>query len=394
MSDYGESADTLEKRKAMKAEFVRILSARVQEIKADPRQARDLVYELGRLRLAQQFENNPSGSWQVMRTLESAIQEVEQSFADADQADGSPPPDGAVLKTKPAELPESERKQAAAAEPNDHTRGVQPLELDVDRQQPRSSALGTLPRLVVLFFVVSLICAALIYWPKLQPHFSQLYSGKPMQRVARLAPPQPAQTPQPVQPTGEARPESVSVPNSSVERATPLPTTFGVYALSEGQLQELKALPGRIPDRRVAISAAITTPSTTTLASGDIKFIVFKPDGAVNANGSEVRMLAKVSRAMGVDANKKAAMVSAGDSWVVRSTAFPYKAGPVDDQQRIFSLQPESEGSTLSPGRYALVVKGVGYDFTVAGEVTDPNHCVERINAANGAFYSPCPPQR
>jgi len=39
-----------------------------------------------------------------------------------------------------------------------------------------------------------------------------------------------------------------------------------------------------------------------------------------------------------------------------------------------------------------VVIKGMG--FAVAGDVTDPDQCVERINAANGAFYSPCPPPR
>jgi hypothetical protein len=174
----------------------------------------------------------------------------------------------------------------------------------------------------------------------------------------------------------------------------PLPSTFGVYALSDGQLQELKALPGKVPDRRVAISAAITTPSATTVTSGDTKFIVFRPDSAIEASGTEVRVVAKVARAMGVDASGKASMVHAGDSWVIRSTSFPYKVGPVEDQPRMLLLQPENDGFALSPGRYVVVVKGLGYDFTVAGDVTAPDQCVERINAANGAFYSPCPPKR
>ncbi|WP_247277335.1 MULTISPECIES: hypothetical protein [unclassified Bradyrhizobium] len=174
----------------------------------------------------------------------------------------------------------------------------------------------------------------------------------------------------------------------------PLPTTFGVYALSEGQLHELKPVPGKIPDRRVAISAAINTPSATILTDGDVKFIVFRPDGGVDASGTEVRVVAKVSRAMGVDATGKAAMVSAGDSWVIRSMSYPYKVGPVEDQPRMLLLQPEQDGFTLAPGRYVVVIKGMGYDFTVAGTVTDPNQCVERINATNGAFYSPCPPPR
>ena len=84
-------------------------------------------------------------------------------------------------------------------------------------------------------------------------------------------------------------------------------------------------------------------------------------------------MVAKVSRAMGVDATGKAAMVSAGDSWVIRSMSYPYKVGPVEEQPRMLLLQPEQDGFTLAPGRYIVVVKGMGYDFTVDGIVTDPD---------------------
>jgi hypothetical protein len=34
----------------------------------------------------------------------------------------------------------------------------------------------------------------------------------------------------------------------------PLPTVYGVYAISGGQLRELEALPGRVPDQRVFMS--------------------------------------------------------------------------------------------------------------------------------------------
>jgi hypothetical protein len=44
----------------------------------------------------------------------------------------------------------------------------------------------------------------------------------------------------------------------------------------------------------------------------------------------------------------------------------------------------------LPPGRYALVLKGLAYDFTVAGTVNDPRQCLERLVATNGRFYSEC----
>jgi len=44
----------------------------------------------------------------------------------------------------------------------------------------------------------------------------------------------------------------------------------------------------------------------------------------------------------------------------------------------------------LPAGRYVLVLKEQGYDFVVAGAVTDLAQCLERTDAVNGAFYSEC----
>jgi hypothetical protein len=53
-------------------------------------------------------------------------------------------------------------------------------------------------------------------------------------------------------------------------------------------------------------------------------------------------------------------------------------------------VQPENADFVLPPGRYVLVLKDQGYDFTVAGTVTDLAQCLERTDAANGEFYSEC----
>jgi hypothetical protein len=52
--------------------------------------------------------------------------------------------------------------------------------------------------------------------------------------------------------------------------------------------------------------------------------------------------------------------------------------------------QPEKADFGLPSGRYVLVLRNQGYDFTVAGEVSDPTQCLERTEAANGTFYSDC----
>jgi hypothetical protein len=53
----------------------------------------------------------------------------------------------------------------------------------------------------------------------------------------------------------------------------------------------------------------------------------------------------------------------------------------------IASEDPEAE---LSSGRYALILKNQAYDFSIAGPLTDPRHCLERLTASNGTFFSQC----
>ncbi|RZN11667.1 hypothetical protein CWO91_07745 [Bradyrhizobium genosp. SA-3] len=387
-----EPGDTAANADEIKAGLVRLLSGRIREISDDPRQMRDVVYELARIKLLEQFNHADAREARALQqVLERAIREVERSFERSEPSSpakaaatvvANSPPDNAPapppIPTPPAMASPAPSKAAETP------RGPAAPSRSLD-QLKRSGAFKSLVRLTAILLLIAGAGATAAYWLRLRTQVTAL------SQVA--LPPERAPTPA-VGETGERTSDSQKEPAQAAQPSMPLPTTFGVYALSEGQLHELKPVPGKIPDRRVAISAAINTPSATTLTDGDVRFIVFRPDGGVDASGTEVRVVAKVSRAMGVDATGKAAMVSAGDSWVIRSMSYPYKVGPVEDQSRMLLLQPEQDGFTLAPGRYVVVVKGMGYDFTVAGTVTDPNQCVERINAANGAFYSPCPPPR
>jgi len=56
----------------------------------------------------------------------------------------------------------------------------------------------------------------------------------------------------------------------------------------------------------------------------------------------------------------------------------------------MYEVVGETPDSVLTPGRYALVLKGQAYDFSVAGNISDPRQCLERMAATNGQFYSPC----
>ena len=402
MTEPGDTAANALEAQEIKAGLVRLLSARIRDISNDPREMREVVYELARIKLLEQFTHaDAREARELQQVLERAIREVERAFERSEKTlltkgaagpvANSPPANVAVPPPIPTPAPLASSAIPVAAE-TPRRPAAPPGSLD---QPKRSSAFNSLVRLTAILLVIAGAGTAIVYWPRLKAQLTARPHVAQPERTPKSPEAQPTAIPTPsASETAERMPESAKEPTQAAHPSMPLPTTFGVYALSEGQLHELKPVPGKIPDRRVAISAAINTPSATTLTDGDVKFIVFRPDGGVDASGTEVRVIAKVSRSMGVDATGKAAMVSAGDSWVIRSMSYPYKVGPIDDQSRMLLLQPEQDGFTLAPGRYVVVVKGMGYDFTVAGTITDPNQCVERINAANGAFYSPCPPPR
>ncbi|MCK1536096.1 MULTISPECIES: hypothetical protein [unclassified Bradyrhizobium] len=399
MTDPSDTAAGAPNTHAIKAGFVRLLSGRIRDLSGDPRQIREIVYELARIKLLEQFTHGDAReSRELQEVLERAIREVELSFERSERDALSKAPDsalGVASHPSPPSPPQPVPPSPPVPKPAETGRGSVAPPSPPD-QSRRSGILNSLIRLAAILVVIAGASAAVTYWPRLRTQSLALWQSATLSKRTSTSPephPTVAVTPSSGE-SVERTPDQPKEPATAAQPSMPLPTTFGVYALSQGQLQELKPVPGKIPDRRVAISAAITTPSATTLTSGDVSFIVFRPDGGVDATGTEVRVVAKVSRAMGVDATGKAAMVSAGDTWVIRSMSFPYKVGPVEDQPRMLSLQPEQDGFTLSPGRYVVVVKGMGYDFTVAGTPTDPNQCVERINATNGAFYSPCPPRR
>jgi hypothetical protein len=172
-----------------------------------------------------------------------------------------------------------------------------------------------------------------------------------------------------------------------------LPPAYGIFAESGGKLFELQALQGRAPDIRVAISAAITNPSETVLPDGHLKFIVYQRD-TKSGDGSgtvDVRIVARVKQETAYDSSGKGVTTASENVWAIRNISIPFRAAPMKEEHDMYDVGPRDADEVLSPGRYALILKGAAYDFTVDGKVTDKRHCLERLLAANGVFYSECP---
>jgi hypothetical protein len=187
------------------------------------------------------------------------------------------------------------------------------------------------------------------------------------------------------------QPAASSAPSVPAQPSFPLPSVYGVYALNDGKLSELEALSAQVPDRRVAMSTPITTPSRTILPEGETRFIVFRRDVAASApERVDVRVVAKVVRSIAFDASGKRSITPVSDAWSIRNISRGFRVRPIPGNPEMVLIQPGSPDAILSPGRYVLALQSQAYDFTVAGQIKDVAQCLDRTEAANGVFYSEC----
>jgi hypothetical protein len=66
------------------------------------------------------------------------------------------------------------------------------------------------------------------------------------------------------------------------------------------------------------------------------------------------------------------------------------RVAPLGDNPEMIVIRSDPADFVFPAGRYALVLKGVGYDFTVDGPVTDLAHCLERTDALDFPVYTEC----
>ena len=171
----------------------------------------------------------------------------------------------------------------------------------------------------------------------------------------------------------------------------PLPTSYGVYAIDQGKLTDLATLPIKVPDPRVAISAMIATPSASALPDGKVQFVAFRRDFRNNApDRVTVRVIARVMQTLSFDAKGKATSAKVDGEWAVRSNAYQMRVAPMGDNPEMIVIEPENPDFSFPAGRYAMVLQGSAYDFSVAGPITDMAQCLERTDAVDVPVYSEC----
>jgi len=358
-------------------QFALVIARMIDSVKNSPDHMRQAVYDLARYKLREQFTY--ADARDIRRTeqaLETAIRGVEE-FSKHHVGIAAPAPapevrDPDVAAPPPRQLPPAELIPQIRPRPR--------LEIspEPDDPKPASTAWPHLRRMAAVIAIVVVLLVAFQQRQRLLAVAQQLpkleWQAATDQRSA------------PAQPSNDA----AALPPPPAKPAPLRPKDYGVYAISDDTLTELQLLPGRPPDIRVAVSAALKVPGKASLPNGHPKFIVFRRDVATNVSDhAEVRVIAKIAREFSADvAGKKPS--DGDDTWVIRNVAFPFRSSPINDNPEMYELHSEDPDLELTPGRYALVLKSQAYDFSVEGEIVDPRQCIERIVAANGTYYTDC----
>ena len=179
-----------------------------------------------------------------------------------------------------------------------------------------------------------------------------------------------------------------------VPTGMPKPAVYGVYAIHDSQLIELNPVATAPVDPRLKTVFQVTQPSVTRLATGLLKFVVYRRDLIVAAPEKvSIRVVATLARATKFDGAGTVVTVPQRETWIIRSSGYDFRVLPLSDDREMIIVRPEDPEFAIPSGRYALMLNGQPYDFVVEGLVTDRAHCVESFPTARGPIFYDCPPK-
>jgi hypothetical protein len=280
---------------------------------------------------------------------------------------------------------------------------------DVAHRLPAASRSGgrmTMSGLMIAFQLAVAALAAAAFYVAMWGH----NGGTPMMTETPAAPRPLSTLPSP--PAGEgtsiaAAPPSTASPSTvlpsaeaptaapaAVTSSFPLPTAYGVYAISDGRLIELEQAQATPVDARTGSQLQIIEPGHGIVAPGKPAFVVFRRDLASSAPEKvPLRIAARVAHSMNFDSTGKAVMTTpATGTWIIRDQGYNLRVSPVEGNPEMVLLRPEDPELSLPSGRYELMLGPQAYDLVVAGEVSDPAHCVEGVTTVRGLAFNECKP--
>jgi hypothetical protein len=374
---------------AQEIEYALLLSRMITTVKEDPSQLRLTIYEFARARLKLDTSWADEAERQrLSAALETAIQGVEEFSARREEREQLRPPVASAQigqARSPAEPP-------PATMPAIHQTSPPPQDILVPNKvysRPKVQPIVDVQTRSLASMLARFCIGMLLFGSVAGLAFYKQRTGLdlPSQVLSKLVRPQ---TTPPI--PAPADPKTVTASPSPLP--FPVPSDYGVYALNNSALSELYLLPERVPDKRISMSTPVDQPSRTTLPDGRAKFVIFRRDLVGNApERMEVRVVARVMRALAFDAKGKPTFSPISEAWNIRNVSYEFRVRPIAGNPEMLLVQPDKVDFSLPAGRYVLVLRDQGYDFTVAGKVTEPSQCVERTDAANGTFYSECQKQ-
>jgi hypothetical protein len=379
-------------------EFAIVLSRVITSIENDPAQLRNAVYELARIKLQTELSQREapidgSDKGDLASALESAIDHVETVYSKYNHLRVLPTRNRRTNNSGigASQITIEEREPALMTRaPGTHTAhlpsfltGVAGSSRNVKHSWHWMGTAQLLRAAMVAIFAV-VVCVVLdrqfnILGRQAPQPFASVVQKIEKPEAKRIVQ---ASAGDPQLPITTPAPHSLGFP---------IPSVYGIYAVSGGQLYELEQLVGRVPDQRVFMSTPIKTASRTVLPDGRAVFIIYRRD-AVNSAPERVsvRVIAKVLRAMTFNTAGHASTTNVQDTWTIRNISYDFRVAPLSEGSEMLMIRPEKEDFVLPAGRYGLVIKGQAYDFVVAGPITETAQCLEGIKAENGTFYSEC----
>ena len=411
-------------RPSITSDYISVISQTIEKAQNDPAQLRSLVYDIARSCLSKHVLMNyhqlGNARWyQQMLDLEEAINQVESISRSANEAltDGASVPslDGpadspnhkALVVRKPlTDTTDNSGQEATLVMPEPAS--TEPCHVHeqfpeiVDEQFPEiiqpseiwAPALGTGWKRVTIDFpwglqlAVAAFIGVVIFAVLFAPFgYIQVLNHSTAGQFSQTAPSIPAS----LQLGSKVSPREASAASAAKALGFSPPTAYGVYAVSGEKLFALDPLPIKVPDSRVGISAMISEPSHVTVPNGKLAFVIFRRELVSSAPAEVfVRVVAQVEREMKFNVAGPPTLENIKGQWAIRSKSYEFKVAPIDDNPEMVVLHPDDPNLVLSAGRYALAVAGTGYDFTVAGPMTDTAQCLERTGVVGGTVYSEC----
>jgi hypothetical protein len=384
--------------KSSEVDFAIVLSRVITSIENDPVQLRNAVYELARVKLQTELSQREapidgSEKGDLASALESAIERVEivyskhnnlrvlQSLSRRTNNPGIGASEIAIEERESALMIRAPRPRTAHL-PNFLT-GVTGSSPKVKHSWHWMGA-APLLRAAMVAVLAFVVCTAL----DRQFNFIGRQAPQPLASlVQKIEKPEAKRIVQAS--AGDLQLPITTPPPQSL--GFPVPSVYGIYAVSGGQLYELEPLVGRVPDQRVFMSTPIKTASRAVLPDGQAVFIIYRRDAANSApDRVSVRVIAKVLRAMTFNTAGQASTTNVQDTWTIRNISYDFRVAPLSEGSEMLMIRPENEDFVFPAGRYGLVIKGQAYDFTVAGPITETAQCLEGVKAENGTFYSEC----